>query len=83
MQCFGWTGTYARKITDALCSKYNDWSFLVLPIGWVLCKRQERLKGTMRDAQITTSAIDLSNGHHGSSNVELWALVFFNPNLSP
>jgi hypothetical protein len=70
MQCFGWTGTYARKTTDALCSKNNDWSLLVLPIDWVLCERQERLKGTMWDAQIATSAIDLSNGHHGLSHVE-------------
>ena len=82
MQCFGWRGTYARKTTDALCGKNNDWSFLVLPIGWVLCKRQERLKRTVWDAQITTSAIDLSNGHHGLSYVESWALKFFNPSLS-
>tara|TARA_A200000113_G_scaffold22565_2_gene19387 strand:+ start:10933 stop:11184 length:252 start_codon:yes stop_codon:yes gene_type:complete len=83
MQCFGWTGTYARKTTDALCSKNNDWSLLVLPIGWVLCKRQERLKGTMWDAQITTSAIGLSDGHHGLSHVSAWELEFFNPSLSP
>ena len=83
MQCFGWTRTYARKTTDALCSKNNDWSFLVLSISWVLCKWQERLKGAMWYAQITTSAIGLSDGHHGLSHVDAWALEFFNPSLSP
>ena len=61
----GRTGTNARKAAHASLFKNDNGAFGVFSAWRIDLKREQRLKGAMKDAQVTTGAIVLNDGHHG------------------
>ena len=64
MERIGRAGTNARQAAHTSLLENDNGTFCVFSTWRIDLKRKQRLKGAMEDAEVTTGAVVLDDGHH-------------------